>query len=354
MTTAPSRARSADGRSAGGATTDAPPIVVQQTLSPPNGTTRFVDHMVASQNPRVTHRYFSWRSAILTRYDVFHVHWPELTIRAASPARRFARRRLLDALLLRARITRTPIVRHLHNLEPHEAGSAAEKRALRRIDEATDLYIRLNPTTVPPTDRPVVTALHGHYRDAYAQHVVPPTVPGRLLYFGIIRPYKGVDRLATVFSQLTDPDLALRIVGSAPGDQKAMVEAHAARDERISADLRFVSDAELAGEVGQAELVILPYHEMHNSGTILVALSLDRPVLAPRTPPNEALAAEVGPGWVILFDGELTPDVIRDAVATVRTGARDARPDLSARDGAHIDQVIESAYRSAIAQTRAR
>lgn len=330
-------------------------LVVQQTLVPPDGHTKFVDQMVGMDNPRIVHRFFSWKGAILGRYDVFHAHWPELTIRGGTRLRRFTRRRYMDAFLLRAKLTRTPIVRHLHNVEPHEPGSAAERRSLARFDRATDLYIRLNPTTVPPTDRPVVTALHGHYRTAYAQHPLPESVTGRILYFGIIRPYKGVDALARVFSEIPDADIALRIVGSPSVGQREIVEAHCGRDPRITAILRYVSDEELVHEVGQAELVILPYHEMHNSGAILVAMSLGRPVLAPRTPSNSALSEEVGPGWILEYDGDLTPELILEGLETARKGDRSAQPNLAERDWDHVGRIIEGAYRQAIERTaRAR
>lgn len=334
--------------------TSLPPIVVQQTLAPPDGTTKFVDQMLGMDNPRIIHRFDSWKSAIFGRYDVFHAHWPELTIRGSSRMRRFVRRRYLDAFLLRAKLLRTPIVRHLHNVEPHEPGDAAERRSLRRFDRATDLYIRLNPTTTPPTDRPVVTALHGHYRTAYAKYPLPDSLPGRLLYFGIIRPYKNVDGLATVFSELDGDDLALRIVGSPSTGQREIIEAHCARDARITATLRYVTDEELVREVGLAELTILPYHEMHNSGAILVAMSLGRPVLAPRTPSNSALSAEVGEGWIIEYDGDLTAQVIRDALDEVRRGERSAQPDLSQRDWDYVGRIIEGAYRQAIARVKHR
>ena len=41
--------------------------------------------------------------------------------------------------------------------------------------------------------------------------------------------------------------------------------------------------------------MVLPYRQMHNSGAVLAALSLDRPVLVPATD-QRGLGAEVGPG----------------------------------------------------------
>ena len=83
-------------------------------------------------------------------------------------------------------------------------------------------------------------------------------------------------------------------------------------------------------------------------------MSLSRPVLAPRTPANSALSAEVGPGWIIEYDGELTPETILIALETVRTRRRSAEPDLSERDWDHVGRIIEGAYRQAIAQVKRR
>ena len=63
-------------------------------------------------------------------------------------------------------------------------------------------------------------------------------------------------------------------------------------------------------EVSESELVVLPYHQMHNSGSVLAALSLDRSVLVPDSEFNRSLAEEVGPGWVVTYDGDLTAESI--------------------------------------------
>ena len=42
------------------------------------------------------------------------------------------------------------------------------------------------------------TILHGHYREWYGPSNAP-SVPGRLLCFGLLRPYKGVESLLAAF-----------------------------------------------------------------------------------------------------------------------------------------------------------
>ncbi len=307
-------------------------ITVLQSLSPPDGTTRYVNQVVEGAPNAVTMRFFSWRTALLGRYDVFHVHWPELLIRAPRPLKARLRRGALYALLVRARLQHIPIVRTAHNLTPHEAGQTSETRALNALDKGTVLVIRLNPTTPVVPESRAVTILHGHYRDRFSGMPLPESVTGRILYFGLIRPYKGVETLLQSFRALADPDLTLRIVGRPSSGLGEIITAEAAQDARISAVLRFVSDEELVIEVGGAELIVLPYREMHNSGVLLVALSLDRPVLVPSTPSNQALADEVGPDWIYLYEGELTPEIVRDALERMRTAGARPRPRLDDRD----------------------
>jgi beta-1,4-mannosyltransferase len=307
-------------------------ITVLQSLSPPDGTTRYVNQVVGGAPDAVTMRFFSWRTALLGRYDVFHVHWPELLIRAPRPAKARLRRGALYALLLRARLQRIPIVRTAHNLSPHEAGHDAETRALDALDARTTLVIRLNPTTPVEPESRAVTILHGHYRDRFSGMPQPESEPGRILYFGLIRPYKGVETLLQVFRALPDPHLTLRIVGRPSSGLGEIIATEAAQDARISSVLRFVSDDELVVEVGRAELVVLPYREMHNSGVLLVTLSLDRPVLVPSTPSNRALADEVGPDWIYLYDGELTPEILQDSLERMRAAGARPRPQLAGRD----------------------
>lgn len=307
-------------------------IIVLQSLSPPDGTTRYVNQVVEGAPDLVTMRFFSWHTALLGRYDVFHVHWPELLIRAPRPLKARLRRGALYLLLLRARLQRIPIVRTAHNLTPHEAGHNAEIRALDALDARTALVIRLNPTTPVEPESRAVTILHGHYRDRFSAMPRPDSIPGRVLYFGLIRPYKGVETLLQVFRALPDPNLTLRIVGRPSSGLGEIITTEAAQDERISSVLRFVSDDELVVEVGGAELVVLPYREMHNSGVLLVTLSLDRPVLVPSTPSNQALADEVGPDWIYLYAGELTPDILRDTLERMRAAGSRPRPRLDDRD----------------------
>lgn len=331
--------------------TDAPPISVLQSLSPPDGTTRFVNQVVEGAPAQVSITFFSWKAALLGRYDVFHVHWPELLIREKRPVKAFLRRRALSMLLLRTRLQRIPIVRTVHNLRPHETGNPAETRSLDALDARTDLFIRLNPTTPVEPGATAITILHGHYRNRFPPGTESATVPGRALYFGLIRPYKGIETLLAVFRDTVDPDLQLRVVGRPSSGLDVVITRAEAEDPRISSRLEFVADDVLVDEVCQAELIVLPYREMHNSGALLVALSLNRPVLVPSSPSNVALADEVGPGWVHLYRGELTRDIFETTLATVRSRIRPVPPRLDGRDWNTLGERTYRAYLAALKTT---
>lgn len=296
------------------------PLVVLHTLRPPGGTTGYVDVVLEALPPGTRLRFFGWGAALLGRYDVLHLHWPELLVRdSRRPWLRWVKRRLLDVLVLRLTLTRTPLVWTAHNPAPHEGGPPAEQRSLRRLEDRVDLVVRLNPAGPAPA-RASVTIPHGHYRQLLGRRPRPPREPGRLLHFGILRPYKGVAALVGSFSALEDPTARLRVVGHPHAGQAEVVEAACRRDGRISAVLRHVDDDELVAETSRAQLVVLPYlGAMSNSGALIAALSLDRPVLVPRSATNAALADEVGEGWVHQYDGALTAEVLARALAATAT-----------------------------------
>lgn len=303
---------------------------------------------------------FTWRRALTEPYDVFHAHWPEALLHGTTAWRSLLKRALFRALLLRLwlRRHRTAVVRTVHNVHSHEAGRRSERALLARFDRRTALWIRLNPTTPVPSAGPVRTIVHGDYRTWFASAPCRAVVPGRIVYFGLIRPYKGVPALIETFAGLgAGPDgeaLSLRVVGRpTTADIGAEVMLAALADDRVSVSLGHATDAELAREVTQAELVALPYREMHNSGAAVLALSLGRPILVPSNPVTEALRAEVGRDWVFTYRGALTAAHLEDTLLRCRrVRGSGRRPDLSERAWPVIAELHRDAYAAAVALTR--
>jgi glycosyltransferase involved in cell wall biosynthesis len=296
---------------------------------------------------------FSYPAALFGRYDVVHLHWPEtiLGLGGRRLSGRLVRWVLAALLLARLTIARTPVVRTVHNVELPADAHRAQRLLLRWFDRLTTHRIVLNDRTECPG--PSTTIPHGHYRDWYTGPR-SATVPGRLQYVGLVRRYKGVEGLVEAFRSVADDSLTLDIAGAASSAELVVtVSALAYDDPRVSLRFDYLSDDELVTAVTAAELVVLPYRFMHNSGTVLAALSLDRPVLVPDTPVNADLAAEVGPGWIHTFTGDLTAEAIEAALAAARE-PRAATPDLGAREWDDAGQAHLAIYRLALSRAGSR
>lgn len=334
-----------------------PQIIVLQSFPAPKPTTNPYIVMLSqslSDTDGLKLKNFSWRAALFGRYDIFHVHWPEILVTGRTRIRKAVRQMLFVAFLCRILITGTPIVRTVHNVARPHGISVIESLLLDLVDRMTTYRLVLNSATEMGRDQAHSMVTHGHYKTWFADYDKPATIPGRLCYFGLIRRYKAVDRLIEAFRELGAVEsLSLHIAGRPSTEElgQSLIELSSG-DARISTSLRFQSDAELATVVSESELVILPYREMHNSGGVLAALSLQRPVLVPDNDVNRALAEEVGPGWVYTYSGKLTGRHILGTLEKVRLHAGSPGPDLSARSWEATGKTHLRAYLSAMASKR--
>ena len=123
---------------------------------------------------------------------------------------------------------------------------------------------------------------------AYDHHKVVP-VPSedgrcRLLYFGVVRPFKGVDDLIAAFDILTatgNQGFRLTIVGETWENwnvPEKMIAASPARDQIRRLD-RYVTDAEAGAAFAAADVVVLPYRRCSSSGPLHIAMAMGLPVV---------------------------------------------------------------------------
>jgi beta-1,4-mannosyltransferase len=337
-----------------GAVTRRPVRVLESFKEPGPQTNPYIIQLLESlrADPGVEPLCFSWSVAMLGRYDVFHAHWPESLIQQRGGAVSTLARRVLYALLLvRLRLLQVPIVRTAHNTELPQGLSRLERLLLRWTERATRLRIVLNDHTPVPDGGAAVLIEHGHYRDWFARYPVAAVRPGRVLFFGKVRRYKNVEGLVRAFVALPDDAGAssLRVVGQVSSPElESTIRSAAGGDPRVELDFTFVEDETLVREVGESALVVLPYPEMHNSGSVLAALSLGRPVLVPDNDFNRDLAREVGEEWVIRYDGDLGPERVAAAAAGSPALTSDGAPDLSGREWSDTGRRHALAFRRAL------
>tara|TARA_R110002020_G_scaffold214865_6_gene422054 strand:+ start:9981 stop:12035 length:2055 start_codon:yes stop_codon:yes gene_type:complete len=326
------------------------PLRILESFPAPRSTTNPYIVQLAStlaSTPGLAISTYSPRRALFGRYDVFHVHWPENLVGGHRRIGRVARRAHTTILCARLALTRTPVVRTWHNLERPEQLGRIDHALLDALDRLTVLRIRLNDSTDPGSHR-VVTIPHGHYRDWFSAFERARPTPGRIAYAGLVRSYKGVDDLIRAFTSTNRPDVSLAITGK-PLDHAhgEALRALAHGDDRVSFDLRYVDEADLVHALSSSELVALPYRHLHNSGAVLAALSLDRPVLVPDTEVTRRLAREVGDDWVIRYSGDVDGATLLSSLDRAHTLANRPGPDLSLRSWETAGTDHRAAFRAA-------
>jgi glycosyltransferase involved in cell wall biosynthesis len=138
--------------------------------------------------------------------------------------------------------------------------------------------------------RPVAMIGHGpynHYHCSGEQREAIPTSCCNLLFFGLIRPYKGLDDLIRAFDALPEDEIDgywLTVVGETWEGWNlpaTLIEGSRYR-ERITFVNRYVSDEEVACFFGQADALVLPYHRASASGPLHIGMSCGLPIVATR------------------------------------------------------------------------
>jgi glycosyltransferase involved in cell wall biosynthesis len=151
-----------------------------------------------------------------------------------------------------------------------------------------------------------------------------------LLFFGTIRPYKGLEDLLKVFNGL-DPEevsgLWLTVVGETweGCTEPANLIATSPHRDRITFVNDYVPDEVVSAAFGHADVVVLPYRRSSSSGPLHVAMNWGLPIVVTRVGGlPEAAAGYDGAIFVSPGDVHALKSAIRQAVQMV--GLRFADP----------------------------
>lgn len=266
--------------------------------------------------------------------DVIHLHWVQGCYRF-SPQRKvaslqFTLKNLCYLLFLKWRGYQ--LVWTVHNTLSHGSSAPWLEYSFRWLlsrlcsdiivmseygrQEFAQLYGRTKRVHLIP---------HGNYIGAYPNRICRTIARQQLgiapnqtvlLYFGKIQPYKGLNHLIATFSQLKDPDVVLIIAGLCREPElRAEFQQASQLDPRIRLHLEFIPDEEIQVYMNACDWVILPFQNILNSGSVLLALSYGRPVLVPHRGALTELIADGQHGFCYSHDGELAATLMQ-AVAT--------------------------------------
>jgi len=297
--------------------------------------------------------------------DIFHFHWPEFFINRKSVFTAIKSMAQTFFLIDRMRQHGTKIVWTIHDLKPHEPHFPVLERRYwngmaRRLDGVialTEGGLELAREKLPAiASIPSFVIPHGHYRDVYPRTITRSEAREKLgvaqsnrvfASVGQLRPYKNIPILVRAFRGLDRPDAALLISGNPISPEiEGEIRSAAGEDARIRLFLGWIEDEDLQLYFKAADLLVFPYRDILNSGSALLGLSFDRPVLVPRLGAMAELQKFVGSNWVRTYEGDLNAATLGDAIDWALTEKRGQHAPLSDLDWCSIARRTIAAYRS--------
>lgn len=201
-------------------------------------------------------------------------------------------------ILIKCKLQGIKIFFVMHNKCAHEGkGKQVVKLLLKILFEISDKIVVLSKESekyVPVKFRDKITYIpHPHYLSVYKESEqigdkdTEKNGKMKMLFIGAIRPYKNIELLIECFGNICEnyKNVTLTIAGKPYSDKygeklKKMTEQITNIDTYFS----FISDQELPRLIKNHDILVLPYDikSSLNSGTILLAFSLARTVIAPR------------------------------------------------------------------------
>lgn len=199
----------------------------------------------------------------------------------------------------------------VHNILPHETQTANDQAIAKRLSrQAVRKIVHTNYTVKQMKAKGlnvnnVAVIPHGNYIDSYTNTVSRTDARRKfgigtsetvILFFGLIRPYKGIEDLIKSFKSLSahNKNLRLVIAGSCSDSRlKASLQA-SINGYNVDFYEGFVADEAVQYYFKAADIVCLPFKAVTTSGSILLALSFGKPVVAPLAGALTDLPQDIG------------------------------------------------------------
>ncbi|MBE9061361.1 glycosyltransferase [cf. Phormidesmis sp. LEGE 11477] len=236
------------------------------------------------------------------RIDVLHLHWLGPYLKGGPVLARwfYAAKLLLDIYIVQ--MSGVKVVWTVHNLIAHDAQHVRLQRWIRRrLAKIVDRMIVHNHSSkasvvelYEAADNAISVVPIGHYRDVYAPPIDSkearsilglPTTGNLYLWQGILRPYKGVEALLQLWSEHEDllSEHTLVIAGAASDPvYREQIASAAAGVRGVQMRLEFIADDQMHLFFSAATAVVLPFKQILTSSSLVLAMSYDKPVIAPR------------------------------------------------------------------------
>jgi len=172
-----------------------------------------------------------------------------------------------------------------HNVIQHSAGPLDNRLTKRVFNKADAVLVhtealanRAKELTKTPV---IVSNMPAHLPNQPKQQAAHSSVQKHVLFFGLVRQYKGVDILLKALEQV--PEITLTVAGEMWGKQQAklneLVEELGLKD-RVTLLPGYVPAENIAGLFKQSDALVMPYRAGTASHTSALAFTHGVPVIA--------------------------------------------------------------------------
>jgi glycosyltransferase involved in cell wall biosynthesis len=250
--------------------------------------------------------------ARLTGVRLVHIHWlyflelPDygMLFRWVSFVQTIAVLKSMSLLGLR-------IIWTAHNVLPHEGRNTYGLRITKYLAKtASTIIVHSQQANLElaefgvTTARKTVVIPHGNYDGVYPESLTCTQARTKLgiesndtaiLFFGLIRKYKGVGDLLQAFEQLQRPDVRLIIAGECQDAGLAKTIAKAARkNKHILFINKPIPEENVAEYFAAADISCMPFKNITTSGSAILAATFGKPLVAPLLGAIKDVPSEVG------------------------------------------------------------
>ncbi|MDB4492503.1 glycosyltransferase [Akkermansiaceae bacterium] len=247
-------------------------------------------------------KWFPLHKALSVQTDILHLDWPQ----DWYTGKNWLSQSLKTWMYLKGlkKIGSKPVVWTAHNLFSHDSRDPVREKKLVQalINECNGIMImsdsagkQLRDTYKVSNQTSVKKIFHGHYIDCYQNEVTLEEARKRFaipldkfvyLIVGSIRPYKGHREVIKAFAKSASEEDILLIAGQASGEflretKELILSVQGHCKGEIQFIPGFVRDNDLQYYYNTADVTVLPFVEVLNSGSLLLAMSFGSPVIAP-------------------------------------------------------------------------
>lgn len=243
--------------------------------------------------------------------------------------------------MIARRIKKAKRLALVHNMMPHE-GSLLDKLLTPFFVKSMDGFVALSKSVMDEVARLDKNAkpkdwaphpIYDHYgpkesRETALAHLGLDKSSRYLLFFGLVRAYKGLDWLLEAFAdeRLNAFPLKLLVIGEFYDDKTPylnQIQALGLQDKVVIHD-EFVSDDRVKDYFNACDIVVQPYKSATQSGVTQVAYHFEKPMLVTNVGGLEEIVPNGRVGYAVNPDPKSTADALVDFFSNQR------KPDFEA------------------------